>query len=82
MEHIKDVMFTAKLYDRVLVKELLTHPNVYATSHEPIDSILKKLDQNDFWFLPVIDDLKFQGFISKNKILSNYRDKLKETIIE
>jgi CIC family chloride channel protein len=82
VEHIKDVMFTAKLYDRVLVKELLIHPNVYATSHEPIDSILKKLDQNDFWFLPVIDDLIFQGFISKNKILSNYREKLKEAIIE
>lgn len=82
IEHIKDVMFTAKLYDRVLVKELLTHPNVYASSHEAIDSILKKLDQNDFWFLPVIDDLKFKGFISKNKILSNYREKLKEAIIE
>ena len=82
IEHIKDVMFSSKLYDRVLVKELLTYPNVYATSHEPIDSILKKLDQNDFWFLPVIDDLIFKGFISKNKILSNYREKLKEAIIE
>jgi CIC family chloride channel protein len=82
IEHIKDVMFSSKLYDRILVKELLTYPNVYATSHEPIDSILKKLDQNDFWFLPVIDDLIFKGFISKNKILSNYREKLKEAIIE
>jgi CBS domain-containing protein len=82
IENIKDVMFTSKLYDRILVKELLVHPNVFATSNESMDSILKKLDQNDFWFLPVIDHLKFQGFISRNKIFSNYREKLKETIIE
>ena len=42
----------------------------------------KTLTKNDFWFLPVIDDLIFKGFISKNKILSNYREKLKEAIIE
>jgi chloride channel protein, CIC family len=82
IENIKDVMFTSKLYDRILVKELLVHPNVFATSNESMDSILKKLDENDFWFLPVIDHLKFQGFISRNKIFSNYREKLKETIIE
>jgi chloride channel protein, CIC family len=82
VENIKEIMFSSKLYPIVLVQELMTKPTISATSHESIESITKKLEENNFWFLPVIDNLKFQGFISKNKLFSTYREKLKDTIIE
>jgi predicted transcriptional regulator len=39
------------------------------------------MEVNDYWFVPVVYENKFIGFISKNKILSNYRLRLKNEIL-
>lgn len=82
LENLKEIMFNTALYPKLQAKELMIFPKISATSNESVDSILKKMDENDFWFIPVVDNIKFQGFISKTKLLSSYREKLKNTIIE
>lgn len=82
LDNIKEVMFNERLYSKIRVHELMTIPKEFATNGQSLEAILMFMDTHDYWFLPVVNNNEFSGFISKNKILSNYRMKLKNTIIE
>ncbi len=82
VENVKNVIFETKLYNQLQVVELMTIPKYIVTENENIESILEAMDQNGYWFVPVVYNNVFQGFISKNKILTTYRNRLKNEIIE
>ena len=42
--------------------------------------ILKKFDETRQWNLPVVKDKKYLGFLSKARILTEYRAELMKTI--
>ena len=43
-----------------------------------MQTIMKKFEDSGAWNLPVIKDGKYEGFISKSKMLTAYRKKLIE----
>ena len=44
---------------------------------EPMDSVMKKFDDTNAWNLPVVENGKYVGFVSKSKIFNSYRRVLK-----
>ena len=42
-----------------------------------MDKVMKMFDQTGAWNLPVVDNGKYVGFVSKSKIFSSYRQVLK-----
>ena len=40
------------------------------------------MDKYDYWFAPVVIASEFKGFVYKNDILTNYRYRLMNDIIE
>jgi CIC family chloride channel protein len=42
-----------------------------------MESVMNKFDQTNAWNLPVIENGKYAGFLSKSKIFSIYRRQLK-----
>jgi CIC family chloride channel protein len=82
IEEIKEIMFSSHVYDHIYVQELMIRPKVQIEHDEAIESALKKLEEYDYWFLPVVTNGAFEGFVSKTTLLSRYREKLRETIIE
>ena len=81
IENIKDVMFDQRLYEKIKAIEIMTIPKHIATEGQSLEKILQFMEVNDYWFVPVVYENKFIGFISKNKILSNYRLRLKNEIL-
>jgi len=77
LEDIREIMFDTSLYDTISVDQLMQKPIVTAGIHEHMSSIMQKFDKSGVWNIPVLDDGKYLGFISKSRIFSNYRSMLK-----
>lgn len=82
LDNVREVIFKHDLYEKVLVKELMSMPPEIVAPYEPMESVMKKFDETGAWNLPVIDNGEYIGFISKSSIFSNYRNKLIDYSIE
>ncbi|MBN8696693.1 MAG: chloride channel protein [Bacteroidetes bacterium] len=80
LDHIRQEMFNAELYDRVTAKEVMRKASVTIDIHEDIFSIMKKFEESGQWNLPVVEDGIYIGYLSKSSILDKYRHELLETV--
>jgi CIC family chloride channel protein len=78
MDNIRDIMFNHEMYDKVLVKELMIQPNSVVTSEDTMDTVMKKFKTTGYWNLPVCENGKYIGFVSRANIFNAYRDLLIE----
>ena len=77
LDDIRIDMFDHSLYNTNKVYHYMTVPPAVITSSEPISSILDKFDKSGAWNLPVVNaEGRYQGFISKSKLFSEYRNEL------
>ncbi|CAN5209984.1 chloride channel protein [soil metagenome] len=77
LEDIREIMFDVTQYDTVTVSQIAEIPSVTVEVNEDMASIMEKFDKSGLWNIPVVDEGKYIGFISKSSILSNYRNKLR-----
>jgi CIC family chloride channel protein len=82
LDNVREVIFKHELYDKVIVKELMSMPPEIIAPYEPMESVMKKFDETGAWNLPVINEGEYVGFISKSSIFANYRNKLIDNSIE
>lgn len=73
LDEIRSQMFNPSLYETIMVKDVMTEPIAYININENIQQILKIFELTDTRNLPVIDDGRYIGFISKSKLLDEYR---------
>jgi CIC family chloride channel protein len=78
LDNIRHIMFNTAMYDKVFVRDVMLLPPAYISPGEPMESVMQKFEENDAWNLPVIDNGKYVGFISKSKLFSVYRNWLIE----
>jgi CIC family chloride channel protein len=78
LENIREIMFNSSLYDSVSVEQLMQKPIVTANVHDDMAIIMEKFDKSGAWSIPVLDEGKYLGFISKSAVFSNYRDRLRK----
>jgi CIC family chloride channel protein len=82
IDSIKDVIFDKESHQKIKLKDILLQPAEIVTESITIEHILDFMEQYEYWFAPVVINSKFQGFIYKNSILTNYRNRLKNEIID
>jgi chloride channel protein, CIC family len=73
LDNIRHIMFNTTMYDTVFVRDVMLLPPAYISPGEPMESVMQKFEENEAWNLPVIDNGKYIGFISKSKLFSVYR---------
>ena len=73
LDHIRDIMFNPELYNETYVNSLMITPPAFVEYHEPMDRVIEKFEETGAWNLPVINEGKYVGFISKSKIFNSYR---------
>jgi len=78
MDDIRPVLFEPALYDTITVPKLMQNPKVVVNLKDSINVVIKKFEEADVWNLPVVQDKKLVGFISKSSILNKYRALLQE----
>lgn len=82
LDDIREIIFKTELYNTLIVRELMTNPPAVILSTESMEEVMKKFDETEAWNLPITENGKYLGFISKSSVFSSYRLKLKDAIIE
>lgn len=80
MDNIRGIIFSPDKYENLNVRDLTTKPAATVSMHENLHSVLKKFDETNQWSLPVIDNGKYVGFVSKSSVLSRYRMELLKSV--
>lgn len=75
LDDIREIMFDKEGYN-ALVKNLMTMPPAIISTDEKMDSVMKKFNETGAWNLPVVNNRKYVGFISKSTIFNAYRSEL------
>jgi CIC family chloride channel protein len=79
LDDIRPIMFDQTLYETVFAREVMQKPpEIIEVGADRMTDIMKKFQKSGAWNLPVIENKKYIGFISKSKLLTAYRNKLIE----
>lgn len=76
LDDIRSAMFEAEKYGSYFVKDFMTIPPATIGIDEPMELVMNKFEETNAWNLPVIEDGRYVGFVSKAKIFSAYREML------
>jgi CIC family chloride channel protein len=71
-------MFKPELYDTKEVGSLMFMPGTFVSPDESMEEVAKKFQETRNYNLPVIQDGKYIGFISRANVFSEYRKLLKD----
>jgi CIC family chloride channel protein len=79
MDHIRNVIFDPVNHENITVKELMIPPAATIEKGDNLHNVLQKFEDTHQWNLPVTDQHKYIGFVSKSSILARYRSELRES---
>lgn len=77
MDDIREIMFDKEMY-ATLVSNLMTLPPAYIAYRDTMKDVISKFEDSSAWNLPVIENAKYIGMVSKSKLFSAYRNLLLE----
>ncbi|MBN1222150.1 MAG: chloride channel protein [Candidatus Aminicenantes bacterium] len=74
---IKSYIFDKDLSQSIIVEEVMHHDLPTVSISDTMIEILNKMEASQAWSLPVVENNKFVGLVSKSTILDHYRKELK-----
>ena len=77
LDDIRNIMFRTDLYKKMHVSRFMTATPATLDIHESMDKVMETFDKTHAWNLPVVENGKYIGFVSKSKIFNSYRQVLK-----
>jgi CIC family chloride channel protein len=78
LDNFRGIMFEKNRYESTFVSELMNRPPALIEHSENMSDVMKKFQSTGAWNLPVVENGKYLGFVSKSKLFSVYRRKLME----
>ncbi len=75
---VRKIVFKPKLYDKMKITELIIYPEVIAGPEDSMEEIAHKLSTHQIYNIPVVENGKYKGFISRANFFAEYRKLLKE----
>ena len=73
LDDIRNIMFSPEMYDETFVWSLMIMPPAILDVDTPMDKVMRRFEETGAWNLPVVQDEKYLGFVSKAKIFNVYR---------
>lgn len=73
LDDIRNIMFRPDLYKKMYVSKFMTTPPATIQIGDTMENVMKTFDRTGAWNLPVVEDGKYIGFVSKSKIFNSYR---------
>ena len=77
LDDIRNIMFRPDLYRKMHVSKFMAMVPAKIEVGESMDKVMKLFDDTNAWNLPVVENGKYVGFVSKSKIFKSYRRVLK-----
>jgi len=78
LNDIREIMFKRELYENTYVHDLMNDAPEQIGISDNMEVVMKKFETSDAWNLPVLDNGRYVGFVSKSKLFSAYRSLLKD----
>ena len=78
MDQIRDTIFNPDMYNILFVRDLMITPPEIISVTDSMESVMQKFNDSGAWNLPVAQDDKYMGMVSKSKMFSVYRKWLME----
>lgn len=77
LDDVRRVMFDFSRYDILKVSQFVQAAPTTILPDEPLQDVMKKLEEHQLWNIPVVSaEGKYLGFVSKSRLLSQYRELL------
>lgn len=73
LDDIRNIMFRPDLYRKMKVSRFMSMPPAKIEVGENMERVMKTFDDTGAWNLPVVENGKYVGFVSKSKIFNSYR---------
>ena len=73
LDEIRNIMFRPDLYKRMYVNQFMSLPPAVVDVGQSMESVMNAFDDTGAWNLPVVENGKYVGFVSKSKIFNSYR---------
>ncbi len=78
LDHIKHMIFNEKFYDTVKVSDLFFVPNTILDINDSVFKAIKMFRESGNYNIPVIDNGKYVGFVSRANIMSAFQQEIYE----
>lgn len=79
LDHIRHIIFRQELYDKTFVSDLMFTPShIIDINKINPEQVAEVFEDSSNYNLPIVDDGKYLGFISRARLFSNYRKTLKK----
>ena len=78
LDLVKDKMFKTELYDKIFVKDIMYMPPSIVGIDMTVKEIAELFENSEVYNLPVVDNGRYIGFVSKARVFSSYRKLLKK----
>lgn len=73
LDDIRNIMFRPDLYRKMYVRRFMSMPPARVEVGDSMENVMKTFDRTGAWNLPVVENGKYVGFVSKSKIFNSYR---------
>lgn len=79
MGHLRSYIFKQELYDKTKVMEILVQNVITSDINDSLDILMHQFEEYpEVFYIPVLDEQKYLGFVSKSTFLNKYKLLMKD----
>jgi CIC family chloride channel protein len=78
LDEVREIMFDREKYDKLKVRDFMVIPPKKVELTDSMDEVMKKFRDTGLWNLPVVEDGRYVGFVSRSNVFNVYRKMLIE----
>jgi chloride channel protein, CIC family len=75
---VREIIFKPELYETTYVSNLMFMPDTYVDKHATMEDVATRFQETAHYNLPVLDEGRYVGFVSRANVFSAYRKMVKE----
>ncbi len=78
LNDVRSLIFETDKYDKILVEDVMYFPETHVKYSDTLQEIANKIERTGRYNVPVLEDGKYLGFISRAKVFSEYRKMIRD----
>ncbi len=77
LDDIRHIMFNQEMYDTTLISDLMITPEWTIETTDQMEEVARQFSESGRYNIPVLQNGKYLGFVSRARVFSSYREMLK-----
>jgi CIC family chloride channel protein len=77
LDDIRHIMFNQEMYDTTFIRDLMIRPEWTIESTDQMEEVARVFNESGRFNIPVLQNGKYLGFVSRARVFSSYRDMLR-----